>query len=136
MNKSLLFLTLILPFFSCSDGRQDWEDEWEEHSNDFKKVVQLYKENKLQRRTDGLYKIPDSINLNYQPEKYVFIHKDTVTDESFTLSFYLDSTIEPNNNNIIVYTDNNRIVEFYRNPPFPVTKIEEHWYFVYYKATY
>ena len=136
MSKLLIFLFFVIYFSSCFYRQQYWEKQWKEHSSDFKKVVQLFKENKLKRRTDALYKIPDSINLNYQIDKYVFINKDSANDKSYTLSFYLDSNIKSNNNHMIVYTDNNRIVKFYQDSPFPVTKIENNWYYVNYKVVH
>lgn len=134
MIKSVTFIILLISFYSCASKWQKWEDQWKNHSADYIKVVELFKQNKLVHHNSDVYEIPNTVNINLPVDKIVFSHKDSSNDRSCTLLFYIDSTVTTNNSSIIVYTDNNRIIEFYKKAPFEVKKIENHWYFLFYNA--
>ena len=100
-----------------------------EHRDDFKKVAQLFKENKLAGRFD-VYNIPDSINIKAPLDQIFFSHKDTLTDTSCTLTFYLDTIRTIGRKRpAIVYTTNQRIIDFFKTPLSEATKIEDNWYY-------
>ena len=133
MQKIFLFLSFI-SIVSCIHKKQEWEIQWRKHSEDYKKVTQLFKEGKLIGRVN-VYEIPDTINIKAPLDYIFFSHKDTLTDTSCTLTFYLDTlrTLETHRKRpSIVYTTNSRIINFYKKPPFEVLKIEDNWYYVNY----
>jgi hypothetical protein len=134
MLKLLVLLIGTISIVSCTQTKQEWEIQWAKHSGDLKKVTQLFKENKLVGRAD-VFKIPDSIYIKAPLEDIFFSHKDSLTDTSCTLTFYLDTINIPSTHRkrpSIIYTTNNRIINFYKEPPFEVVKIEDNWYFVNY----
>lgn len=134
MLKLLLLFAATIFVVSCSQKKQEWEIQWAKHKEDFKKVTELFKQNILVGRAD-VYKIPDSINIKVPLESIFFSHKDSSADSSCTLTFYLDTIRTPSSHRkrpSIVYTTNDRIINFYKNPPFEVVKIEDNWYFVNY----
>ena len=46
MLKILLVVLSISSIASCTPKKQEWEIQWAKHGQDFKKVTQLFKENK------------------------------------------------------------------------------------------
>jgi hypothetical protein len=104
-----------------------WESIWQKHNTDLKKVVELLKNNKL-NKTFGRsgYQIPDSIDLKYPFGQVVVRETDFTEDTCYSIVFYLD-TIRTLGSPIIVYTNNLKRINNYKdkpkkrkiNPPFP-----------------
>ena len=129
--RYLVFIVIYLTFFSCVKNQLNWESIWQKHNTDLKKVVELLKNNKL-NKTFGRsgYQIPDSIDLKYPFGQVVVRETDFTEDTCYSIVFYLD-TIRTLGSPIIVYTNNLKRINNYKDKPKKAIKIEHNWYFTY-----
>jgi hypothetical protein len=90
--RYLVFIVISLTFFSCVKNQVNWESIWQKYNSDLKNVVELLKNNKL-NKTFGRsgYQIPDSIDLNYPFGQVVVRETDFTEDTSYSIVFYMDT---------------------------------------------
>lgn len=127
-------LSIIVLFILISCSHQDnWENTWQQHHVRYKQVVELVKNDQLQKVYGRVgYAIPDSMDLDKVCGGIVFHGTDFTYDGTYSILFRINfdsSKVGRMLYPVFIYTNNTKRIKSYELDR--VTKIEDNWYWQY-----
>jgi hypothetical protein len=129
--KVLLIIVLFI-LISCSH-QDNWKNTWQQHHVRFKQVVELVKNDQLQKVYGRVgYAIPDSMGLDKVCGGIVFHETDFTYDGTYSILFRINfdsNKVGRRLYPVFIYTNNTKRIKEYALDS--VTKIEDNWYLQY-----